>query len=232
MSRVQFNLLPDSKLEANRAEHTKKLVLTIAILVSVASFVLFLIMLLTVDVVQKKLLNSAATNVDRSSSQLQKLNVDKIITVQNQLQALTGLHQNKHVTSRVFAYLSKITPSNVSINKLDLDIIKSTMSISGTADSQQAVNTFVDNLKYANFKIGDQATSAPAFQSVVETGFNINPGNVGYTIDMQFDPKLFANNLKDANGKLLTPQISVNNPAAGSSTPSSSGTLFNSTGSK
>jgi Tfp pilus assembly protein PilN len=228
MSRIQFNLLPDTKLEADRVEHTKRLVLTVATLVSVASFALLLIMLFTVDVVQKKLLSSAASNVDKSSSQLQKLNLDKIITVQSQLGSLPALHQNKHITSRIYVYLTKVTPSNVSINKLDLDTTKTSLSISGTADSQQAVNTFIDNLKYATFKVGEQSTPAPAFQSVVETGFNINPSNVGYTIDMQFDSKLFANNLRDVNGKPMTPQITVNNPNAGST----SSTPFSSTGSK
>lgn len=227
MSKVQFNLLPDSKLNLNRAQRTKRLVYTIAVIASGASVILLILMLLLVDGVQKKLMNDASAKVDKSSSQLQALNVGKIITVQSQLQALPALHQNKHITSRIFTYLPKITPPNVSITKLDLDLVNNTMVISGTADSQQAVNTFIDTLKYATYSLGPQTPAAPAFQQVVESGFNLNAGNVGYTLNMQFDPKLFTNSAQDAQGKAIAPTISVSNPASGSS-KSPSSTLFNS----
>ena len=228
MSRVQFNLLPDSKLALNRAQHTKRLVYTISILASVISVGILLIMLVLVDVVQKKIMNDAAGRVYTASSQLQNLKIDNIITVQSQLQALTGLHQSKHISSRIFTYLPKITPPNVSINKLDLDLSLNTMTISGTADSQKAVNTFVDTLKFTTYKINSTDTPTPAFQSVVETGFNINAGSVGYTISMNVDPNLFANNLKDAKGNPSSPQISVNSAAASAALKDPSSTLFNS----
>lgn len=228
MSRVQFNLLPDSKLKLNDTQHTKRLVFTIAIIVSAASLGLLLIMLGLVDGVQKKLMSDAAANVDKSSSQLQSLNISKIITVQSQLQSLTGLHQNKHITSRIFTYLPKITPPDVSINKLDLDLTLNTMTIAGVAPSQKTVNTFIDTLKFATFKVVASDTSAPAFQSVIESGFNINPSGVGYTISLTFDPKLFANNLRDAQGKSITPQISVDTSSFNSPLKNPANTLFNS----
>jgi hypothetical protein len=107
MSKVQFNLLPDSKLTLNRNLHTKRLVFSIATIVSLVSVALLVVLLLFVDGVQKKLMSDAAKNVDKSSQQLKNLNVERIITVQNQLQALPALHQNKHVTSRIFTYLPK-----------------------------------------------------------------------------------------------------------------------------
>lgn len=228
MSWVQFNLLPDSKLEYKRAEHTKKLVFTSAFIASATSLAILLIMLGFVDGIQKKLMNDAAARVDKASSQLQSLKIDKIITVQSQLKALPGLHQNKHITSRIYTYLPKITPPDVSINKLDMDLTQNTMVLSGTAGSQQSINTFIDTLKFATYTLGSGSVKAPAFQSVVESGFNINPGSVGYTISMNFDPKLFANNLTDSQGKPVTPQISVDTSSFNSPLKSPSTTLFNS----
>lgn len=227
MSTVQFNLLPDSKLEFNRTQKTKKLVFTIAIVACGASLAIFLVMLGLVDGVQKKLMDDAATKVDKSSQQLQDLDVGKIITVQNQLKALPGLHQQKHMISRIFTYLPKITPPSVSINKLDLDMAKNTMSLSGTAGSQKDVNTLIDTLKFTTYKVGSD-NPAPAFQSVVESGFNINAKGVGYTVDMQFDPKLFANNLTDSQGNTVTPVVSVDKSLFNSSLKDPSSTLFNS----
>lgn len=229
MSKVQFNLLPDSKLEINRSERTKKLVYSAAISIAAASFVLLLIMAGVVYGVQKKMMSDAGAKVDKSSAQLKALHIDKIITVQSQLQALPTLHQNKHVSSRIFTYLPKITPANVSITRLDVDLVKNTMAISGTTDSQKTVNTFVDTLKFATYNLGPGTASAPAFQQVVESGFNLNTTNVGYSINLQFDPKLFSNTLKDSQGKAITPTISVNNITASGALKDPSSTLFNST---
>src|SRR3982751_7077562 len=101
MSFVQFNLLPDSKLEFNRTQHTKRLVFTIAVISSAASLAILLVMAGLVYGVQKKLISDAATRVDKANTNLQKLDISKIITVQNQLQVLPSLHQKKHITSRI-----------------------------------------------------------------------------------------------------------------------------------
>jgi hypothetical protein len=229
MSKVQFNLLPDSKLAFNRSQHNKRLALTISSIAVIISVGLLLMLLVLVDGVQKKLMSDAATKVDKSTSKLQSLNIDDIVTVQNQLQTLTSLHQSKHISSRIFQYLPEVTPPDVSINRLDLDLTLNKMSISGTAASQKSVNTFVDTLKVAKYKIGSDGKSLPAFNSVVESGFNLSGAGVGYTIDMQFDPQLFVNGLKDSQGHPLTPQISVNSLTTGNNTQDPSKTLFNST---
>ena len=229
MSRVQFNLLPDSKLEFNRAQRLKRLVRLGSLIAVTTSLAIFLLMLFFVDVVQKKQMNDAGNQVDNASSQLNKLSVGNIITVQNQLQALATLHQNKHITSRIFTYLPKITPTNVTIDKLAMDMTQNTMSIDGMASSQTDVNSFVDTLKFATFKVNSQDNPALAFSSVVESGFGLNTGNVSFTIDMQFDPKLFANNLTNSQGNPVTPQVSVNQPPSTTSTLNPSSTLFNST---
>jgi Tfp pilus assembly protein PilN len=223
MSRVQFNLLPDSKLQYNRTERTKRLVFTNAIIISCISFGILVLMLIIVDGVQKKLLSDSAAKVDKASKQLESLDVDKIVTVQNQLQALVGLHQNKHISSRIFTYLPEITPPNVKMDKLDLDLTKNALTLSGTAPTQKDVNTFVDSLKYATFTVGESKPQ-PAFKSVVESGFSITSSGVGYTISMEFEPTLFANTKND-QGKPVTPKLSVDESSFNSplKTPSSTG---------
>jgi hypothetical protein len=225
MSSVQFNLLPDVKLEHDKAVRTKKLVTTVAFLASAISLAIFLILFLTVDVVQKKQLNDSKKAVDSASQQLKTVpQIDQIITVQNQLKTLSSLHANKHITSRIFKYFPKLTPQNVTINKLDVDLKLNTMIISGKANSQQDVNIFVDTLKFATYKVGNKEGNA--FNSVVESGFAPASGSIGYTVQLNFDPILFANTM-DEQGKPVTPTLTVNtNNSASTLSPSS--TLFNS----
>jgi Tfp pilus assembly protein PilN len=225
MSKVQFNLLPDIKLEYNRTQRMKTMITTVATLVTAGSLALLILLVLTVDIVQKKQLTDSANDIDTASKQLKNVpQIDQIITVQNQLKTLSELHQSKHISSRIFTYLPKLTPPNLTINKLDMDLKANTMVISGKASAQSNVNAFADALKYATYKVGG-GTSTPAFSSVVESAFTISQGGVAYTINLNFDPNLFLNSV-DKDGKPVSPVLTVNQQPASTLSPSS--TLFNS----
>ena len=209
-TKIQFNLLPDLKLDMDRSKKTRQLVTTIALVVSSISLAIFLVLFVAIVGVQKKQMDNAGKSVDSANTQLQDIpNLSQVITIQNQLQTLVGLHQSKPITSRMFTYLAQLTPANVSIGLFTMDMSTNSVTISGNADSQATVNTFIDTLKSTTYKVGAQDSAHSAFPSVVESSFAINPANVSYGLNLQFDPKLFANNLIDAQGKPQTPQLTV-----------------------
>jgi len=193
MSFVQFNLLPDIKLEFNRAQRAKRLVYSASILAVAAVLTLFIVSFLVVNVLQKKLLSDANNDMTHYSQQLKGIkDLDKILTIQNQLGALPSLHQNKHLVSRLFGYLPQVTPTNANIGKLDLDTGANTIEISGTADTVETVNKFVDTLKFTTFlQQNDQNTKKAAFSNVVLTKVDRNNKDATYTIDASYDPALF-----------------------------------------
>jgi Tfp pilus assembly protein PilN len=194
MSAMQFNLLPDVKLEYIKAERSRKVAASLALLISGVAVAILLIMLITVEVVQKKQLSNAASAVTTANKQLSDITgLSEVLTVQNQLGALTTLHQQKHITSRIFTYLPEITPDNVKITQTSLDFVKDSITITGTASSQLAVNTFVDTLKFTQYKATAQASQQAAFSAVVESAFSLSDNGATYTIDAQFDPALFTN---------------------------------------
>lgn len=207
MSKVQFNLLPDVKMQLVAAQRKRNLVISLAFLVSGIAFVIFLIMLITVDVVQKKQLSNADKSFANYSKQLASTpNVAEVLTVQNQLQTLIGLHQQKHVASRLFTYLPQVTPTNVHISQFSIDFGQNTMQISGTAASQQATNTFIDTLKFTTYKVNKQDQAQTAFLSVVETSFGASSNGATYSLTIQFDPTLFSNNLGGKTPVLTVPK--------------------------
>lgn len=193
MSVVQFNLLPDIKLEFDKNQRAKRLVFSVSTLAVAAVAVIFLISFTTVHVVQKKLLNDADKNITSYSNQLKGINdLAKILTVQNQLNSLPNLHQNKHIASRLFSYLPQITPLNANIGKLDLDTSAGTISISGTADTVETVNKFVDTLKFTSYMLsGKNTTKKSAFSNVILSNVNRTDKDATYTIDANYDPALF-----------------------------------------
>jgi len=197
MSAVQFNLLPDVKLEYNRAQHQKRTVYGLSALACVAVLVIFIISFLSVDVLQKKLLNDANNDITNYSQKLKSIpNIEKILTVQNQLGALPSMHQNKHVASRLFSYLPEITPDKINLGKLTMDTTANTIEFVGTSDTVETVNKFVDTLKFTTYTV--QGSSKPAFSNVILTKVDRNDqaqttnDRVSYTIDASFDPALFA----------------------------------------
>lgn len=227
---VQFNLLPDVKLEFNRQQRTKRLVYLASGLSVVIALALFIISFASVNILQKKLLSDANGNIISYSNKLKNIpNLDKVLTIQNQLNSLPGLHQKKHVVSRLFDYLPQVMPANVHVGKLNMDTTANTITIIGTADTIESVNKFVDTLKFTTFIVGqDQSTSKSAFLSVVLTKVDRNDKGASYTIDTSFDPALFD---ASQNVSLVVPNETTTRSIL--NTPDANSLLFNGqTGSK
>ncbi|QQS20349.1 hypothetical protein IPL85_02790 [Candidatus Saccharibacteria bacterium] len=152
---VQFNLLPDIKLEFVKARRTKYLMIVTSLLVGGIAISVFIFAFLFVNVVQKNTLSDLQKDIKQYSNDLKnEKNLDKILTVQNQLGALTNLHQKKPVASRLFSYLTQITPDQASLTKLTVDFSQTTMSIGGKAPTLDAVSVYTDTLKATTYKIG------------------------------------------------------------------------------
>ena len=190
--RVQLNLLPDVKQRYINAQRNRKTVTAIAFLASAATVAILVIMLSIVYGVNKLQLSSANNSIKNYEQQLNKIpNLNKVLTVQNQLASIAGLHQNKPVSSRLFDYLTQVTPTQVNMGRLQIDFAANTMEISGTADSQKTVNIFIDTLKFTTYKIDDKDTGKKAFPSVIESSFGLDQKGASYGLTVQFDPALF-----------------------------------------
>ena len=220
---VQFNLLPDVKLEFNRAQHAKRVVYTLSFLACGVAVALFVISFLAVNVLQKQLLNNANNDINNYSNQLKKIpDLDKILTVQNQLSALPGLHDQKHYASRLFGYLRDITPANVNIGKIDVDMTANSLTISGTADKVENVNKFVDTMKFTTFKATDATTANQAFTNVLLSKIDRDDKGASYEITTTFDASLFTG---ATSVSLNIPQETTTRSVLNA--PSTSNPLFN-----
>ncbi|MEK7096164.1 MAG: PilN domain-containing protein [Patescibacteria group bacterium] len=210
MSRVQFNLLPDTKLAAVKSSRSRNLAVSVALIISAASAAIFLILLATTSVIQKKQLSDADKAIATQTAKLQSMTgLDKMITVQNQLSTLVDLHKNKHISSRIFSYLPEVTPTQVSLGRLSMDFKANTMQIDGTALDQKSVNTFIDTLKFTTYIVNSDDSPKSAFPSVVESSFSIAAKNVSFSLNVTFDPALFGNNILDSQGHAKAPSLQV-----------------------
>lgn len=149
---VQFNLLPDIKLEFVKSRRLKYLMFVISVLVSCISIAVFIFAFFFVNVVQKKSLSDLQKDIKTYSTDLKnEKDLDKILTVQNQLGELTRLHEKKPVASRLFTYLTQVTPAQANLSKLTVDFSETTMSIGGTAPTLDVVRIYTDTLKATGY---------------------------------------------------------------------------------
>jgi Tfp pilus assembly protein PilN len=208
---IQFNLLPDVKLEYVKTQRTKRFLTLVSLLVSMACIAILVIAIVFVDVVQKKSLSDENSDITRYSSQLRAIpNLNQILTVQNQLNTLTSLHDQKPVTSRLFNYVSEVTPAQATLNQLSIDFTANTLTFGGNAPSLDVVSTFTDTLKATTYS-GGGANGKNAFTDVVLSSFGRDQGGASFTITCSFDPTIF--NTNDSIS-LTVPQSSGANQAS------------------
>lgn len=201
---VQFNLLPGVKLEYVKTQRTKRMLTLTSVVVSVVGLLLLALSFATVDVVQKKSLHDLNNDITKYSVQLKSVqNLDKILTVQNQLSTLTGLHNQKPVTSRLFSYIAQMTPAQASLSQLSIDFSANTMTIGGSAPSLDVVSTYTDTLKATTYKTAGTTAGTHAFSSVVLSSFGRTDSGATFTITCSFDPAIFNT---DNNVTLTVPQ--------------------------
>src|SRR5690606_30792810 len=93
-----------------------------------------IVMFIGVNVVQKRHLGNLDRDIKQMGDQLkQEQDIDKILTVQQQLNSLDSLHDAKPAADRIGTYLSQITPGSVAISSLSIDFAANTMKLDGSA---------------------------------------------------------------------------------------------------
>jgi len=191
---IEFNLLPDVKIDFIKAQRQKQLVIVASVIASGAAIALFLLLFAFVHGVQKKSIHDLTNDIHTQSTELINTpNLNKMLTVQNQLDQLNKLHGDKVVSSRLFGYLQKVTPTNVAISELKIDYTQNTMEIDGGAPSLAAVNNFAAALKNARYTTQDNKDQQAAFSDVVLSSFNVTVDKgPQYTFTLSYNPDLFS----------------------------------------
>jgi len=189
---LQFNLLPDVKLQYVKTQRTKHLLTLVSFIVSAVGIGLLTLSIVTVDVAQKAILHKANNDIAKYSKQLKAVpDLNKILTVQNQLGTLTTLHDQKPVSTRLFTYIAQVTPTDASLNKLSLDYSAGTITLGGNATSLDVVSKYTDTLKATKYKLSGDDTLHKAFTNVVLSSFGRGDKGATFSITFNFDPAIF-----------------------------------------
>lgn len=213
---IQFNLLPDVKLEFVKANRLKHSVSVIAIAAAAVALFIFVVLIITVDVIQKAHLSSLNNQISTLTTSLKSTpNLNAVLTVQDEVNALPSLHAKKPVATRLPTYLAELTPTGATISELDVNFSTNVMTITGSANSLATVNQFVDTLKLSSYQTSPNSTSKNAFSNVILSSFQYTTASgASYSITATFDPAIFS---------AAYPSVSLNVPSSSSTHSNSSG---------
>ena len=199
---IQFNLLPDVKINYIRAKRVKRLITVTSLLIIGFSLFVTASIATNVFVIQRRHISNINEDIQSYTQQIEAVEeVNRILTVQNQLRTITQLHDQKPVVSRLFSFIETITPSNISMSRLNVDLERDTMVITGQGSDLATVNKFVDTLKFTQYQFVDETeedelqligvAEEKAFQDVVLSSFNRGPDEVTFRIELVFLPIIF-----------------------------------------
>lgn len=206
---IQLNLLPDIKIQYQKARRTQAKVVSGAILVSIVSIGAVVLAGMWVYAVQGIYKSQLEKGIDRKYTELSAIkDIDKYVTVQNQLKNISGLHAQKVIMSRTFDVVSKLNPkapNNVRISTINIDTATNTMMIDGQTDSYTGLETFRDTLKNASVNYTTKGEDSagmvteplftPEAVAILTQGVGKTTEGkvlVSFKISVQYNPKVFA----------------------------------------
>lgn len=208
---IQFNLLPDVKIQYIKAKKMRRTIIGGSVIVGGVSVVILVLLFIGVSVVQKNKLNNLSKQIDTKVGQLQSTeDLNKLLTVQNQLNSVSQLHDTKVVASRLPKFIAQFTPTDVRIQTVNVDFVEPKVTITGGADRIESINRFADTLKFTEYTVVGTTEKLKAFPTVVLDSFakatqtSTEQDGATYTISFTYDPIVFASVLTDqktAEGK-------------------------------
>jgi Tfp pilus assembly protein PilN len=204
---IQFNLLPDVKLNHIRTQRFKRTVIALAGLVTIFCIVVLLLLMSAVYGLQRRHMSNLSEDIENTATEIKSINqIDRILTVQNQLVSVNDLHAQKPVLSRLFIFIETVTPSDVNLSGVEVNFDSNRIELSGSAQSIATINRYVDTLKFTEYfsvELDDDdevvEESLPgedeglplAFSNVVLESFGRSGDEINYMITMEYDPAIF-----------------------------------------
>ena len=225
---IQFNLLPDVKVQYIKTQRISRLVIIASILAVVGAVIVITSLYFRAEAQESKLttltkeadsifneIRHAEINVLADESDQQGASdINELLTIQAQLASLTGLHEQKPAVERVEAYLDKILPAGVEIREISLDFEKNTFLLSGTVvgsengqvTSLERANILVDTIEFTEYLIGDD-------EATRKRPFILDPPNLAssegekttFSFMGVFDPVIFDSQVDDI--EMIVPDL-------------------------
>ncbi len=177
---IEINLVPDVKQEYIRSKMLRNFVISISIVVGigVVGLAVVLGLILGGQLVAESIQDNGIKS--ESAKLMEVPDLDKTVTIQQQLEKIDQQQNSKLITSRLFDAVLAINPAapnQIRISALKLDPIEKKITIEGSAaNGYQALETFKKTLTNTYVQVGSDGDKTPLAQDITtgETGFGEN----------------------------------------------------------
>lgn len=212
---IELNLLPDVKKEFIKAQRTRNVVVSGAIITTIVAAGAVAFLATTVYGAQSLLITNLNKDIKNNHQKLASKNeINKYLAIQSQLESLDQVSGQRAIYGRVFDYLQQLNPappSNITIYSLELLQEGNSIKLTGSANNFEAVNNFKYTLENASlvFTKDGQEQKLPLFSAVVAGQPALTTTNgitlANFTFDLTYAPEAFS---KDTpNPKISVPKL-------------------------
>lgn len=217
---VELNLLPDIKKEFLRAQRTRNLVISGAIMTSIIAGGFVVILASTVYVGQQAIKKKLSDDITTSQRNLEaKPEINKYLAIQGQLTAIDKVSSSRSQYARLLDFLPLLNPappSNVSLTNAMLTKADNSLVMDGEASTFEAVNNFRYTLENAKlqYKVGGQPTETNLFSDVKidRPAIATNEGGktrASFKLTLTFAPEAF--DMATTDIKISVPKLTTSN---------------------
>lgn len=214
---IQINLIPDVKLKLIRAQRQRNVIVSVAILATIFTASLVVLTAVYVFGVQGFRDSAANQEIKEQYGTLRSVqDLDKTITIQNQLARIDKTHTDKQLTSRILSILSVVSAKGTenAISILTFSFSKKDSSITVTAQTDsggfEAADVFKKNIEAlqvfykpynddGTLPAGKERLTSVRFASNVvlaslgtTNSDKANKQSVGFSISFTYDPEVFS----------------------------------------
>ncbi len=212
---ITLNLLPDIKKEYLKAQRTRNMVVSTSILVSIIAVGLVVLLAMTVYIGQSLVIAQQSNQITENHKKLSaKPEIDKYLSIQNQLAAIDSISTSRSTYARLFDYLQQLNPAppyNISLYNFTVEKKTNVMKFVGGAPNFETVNNFknaIENARLSYF-VGQDNKEIPFFPSVTISEANFSSGNgkavTAFNFEVTYAPEAFDS--QNAYTKLIVPRM-------------------------
>lgn len=216
---IEINLVPDVKQELIHAQRVRLSVITISIIAGIAAIaiVIVLALLLGVQGARGFILDRS---IDTNSKKLSNVSdINKTLTIQNQLDKISSIHESSHVDSRIFNVLTSLAKSGgsgdtaIQYTNVVVDTDGGTVTVQAQTPTFNGLDAFKKTLAATNFQYtsagsSDKQTTPLASnisltsqsQALDASGKHV----VSFILDFTYAPELLSPQSKNAQVILPT----------------------------
>ena len=232
---IFVNLLPNIKQEHARAQNIKRFIVIVSSILIIICVVVTSTLYFIANIQQPDQIDDITkTNAGLISGLTASQDVEKTLTIQNQLQALPELHVQKRRVDRLFedpdtpndlAYLTTLlptegslynsatkklvddTPLNTELSSINFNFVDGKFTISGQILNSLAVNLLFKTIQYVGFEdctIETRKSRIYPFKPIEPTA---TPSNIVYEGDPELDQSVPFSITGDFSVKLFSPEL-------------------------